>query len=147
MGYWCNIFHPKGLLPEIASWASQFFHPLAVDCALEGGLMADIDQHIPEAISLLFAVQYQDGGIVSRTILKKESGNVTLFAFDSEQELSEHTTPHEALLYVFEGEAQVTIDSTPHKVEAGSIIQLPANVPHAVKAVQRFKMMLVMLHE
>jgi quercetin dioxygenase-like cupin family protein len=120
---------------------------MAVDCALEGGLMADTDRPIPEVVSLLLAVQYQDGGIVSRTILKKVSGNVTLFAFDAGQELSEHTTPHEALLYVFEGQAQVSIDSKPHTVEAGYIIQLPANVPHAVQAVQRFKMMLVMLQE
>ncbi len=109
--------------------------------------MPDTGRHIPEVVSLPLAVQYQDGGIVSRTILKKETGNITLFAFDAGQELSEHTTPHEALLYVFEGEAQVTIDSTPHKVEAGYIIRLPANVPHAVQAVQRFKMMLVMLQE
>ncbi|MEJ2549565.1 MAG: cupin domain-containing protein [Anaerolineales bacterium] len=109
--------------------------------------MADKGRHIPEVISLPHAVQYQDGGIVSRTILKKETGNITLFAFDAGQELSEHTTPHEALLYVFEGQAQVVIDSKSHKVEAGYIVRLPANVPHAVKALQRFKMMLVMLQE
>ena len=96
---------------------------------------------------LASAVQYQDGGIVSRTILQKDSGTITLFAFDAGQELSEHTTPYDALLYVFEGEAQVSIESTKHNLKAGSIIQLPANVSHAVKATQRFKMMLVMLRE
>jgi quercetin dioxygenase-like cupin family protein len=97
-------------------------------------------------LALAHAVQYQDGGIVSRTILKRDSGNITLFAFDSGQALSEHTTPHEALLYVFEGEAQVSIESNKHDLKAGDLIQLPANVPHAVEAIRRFKMMLFMLH-
>ena len=100
-----------------------------------------------ETLSLSLAVQYQDGGIVSRTIINKGSGNLTLFAFDAGQELSEHTTPYEALLYVVEGEAQVSIESRQHKLESGDLIQLPANVPHAVKATQRFKMMLVMFRE
>ncbi len=110
--------------------------------------MADKNPHKPDSVlSLRLAVQYQDGGIVSRTILKRDAGNITLFAFDAGQELSEHTTPHDALLYVFEGEAQVYVESNQHKLESGDLIQLPANVPHAVKAIQRFKMMLVMLHE
>ena len=100
-----------------------------------------------DVLSLSQAIQYQDGGIVSRAIIQKDSGNITLFAFDAGQELSEHTTPYEAFLYVFEGEARVSIESNKHKLEAGDLIQLPANIPHAVKAIQRFKMMLVMMRE
>jgi quercetin dioxygenase-like cupin family protein len=97
-----------------------------------------------EVLALANAIEYQDGGIVSRTILNRDSGNITLFAFDAGQELSEHTTPFEAMLYIFEGEAQISIQSNQHKLKAGHIIQMPANIPHAVKAIQRFKMMLVM---
>jgi quercetin dioxygenase-like cupin family protein len=99
----------------------------------------------PGVLSISQSVQYQDSGIVSRAITQKDSGSITLFAFDAGQELSEHTTPYEAFLYVFEGEAQVSIEGSQDSFVAGELIQLPANIPHAVKAIQRFKMMLVML--
>ena len=101
----------------------------------------------PEVQTLANTVQYQDGGIVSRTILKKEGGNLTLFAFDEGQGLSEHTTPYEALLYLLEGSAQVTIEAKVHQVRAGEALLLPPNVPHAVKATERFKMMLAMFRD
>lgn len=93
------------------------------------------------------AIAYQKDAIVSRILLKKKSGSVTLFAFDRGQELSEHTTAFDALLYVFDGTAEVTIAGEAHVVQSGAIIHLPANRPHAVKALGPFKMMLVMLKE
>ncbi len=97
--------------------------------------------------SVVDLVQYQDHSIVSRTLLKKAKGNVTLFAFDKDEFLSEHTTPHEALLWVLEGEMQVTIGSEEHQLSRGSAVILPPNEPHAVRALTRSKMVLVMIHE
>ena len=90
-------------------------------------------------------VDYQEGAVVSRTLVKKEKGTVTVFAFDRDQALSEHTVPHDALVQVVDGEAEITVGGTPHLVSAGEIIMMPANVPHAVKATDRFKMILTML--
>lgn len=90
-------------------------------------------------------VSYQDGAVVSRIILKRETGNVTLFAFDTGQELSEHTTPYDALVQVVDGEATITIAGRPYLVRAGDMIIMPAHQPHALKAVSRFKMLLTMI--
>jgi quercetin dioxygenase-like cupin family protein len=90
---------------------------------------------------------YQEGAVVSRVLLKKRSGTVTLFAFAAGEGLSEHTTPYEALLYVVDGAAEVTVGGTQHRVEAGQLIALPADVPHAVHAPADFKMLLVMIRE
>ena len=90
-------------------------------------------------------VSYQHGGIVSRQIVKKPTGNITAFAFDAGQELTEHTSPFDALIEVVEGEATVVIAGRPHAVHAGELIILPASVPHAVRAEQRFKMLLTMI--
>jgi quercetin dioxygenase-like cupin family protein len=90
-------------------------------------------------------IDYQDGSIVSRQLAKTPGGSVTVFAFDAGEGLSEHTTPHEALLQVVEGAAQVDIDGAAHRVAAGQIIRLPGGVPHAVQAAERFKMLLVMV--
>jgi quercetin dioxygenase-like cupin family protein len=92
-------------------------------------------------------VDYQEGAIVSRTVLKKPAGNVTLFAFDRGQELSEHTTPHDALLMCVEGSTEVTIQDEQHRLAAGDLILLPASVPHAVRARERFKMLLIMVRD
>lgn len=89
-------------------------------------------------------VSYQDGAVVSRIILKREAGNVTLFAFDAGQELSEHTTPYDALARVVDGEATITITGRPYRLRVGDMIIMPAHQPHAVKAVSRFKMLLTM---
>lgn len=92
-------------------------------------------------------LQYQDGAIVSRVLLKNKGGTVTLFAFDKTEGLSEHTAPFEALVLVVDGEAEVEIAGRAFKVKRDETITLPANVPHAVKAVTRFKMLLTMLRE
>ena len=88
---------------------------------------------------------YQDGSVVSRQVTKADAGNVTLFAFDAGQELSEHTAPFDALVHVLDGEAQVTIAGRPFALRTGDAIVLPAGEPHAVKAVSRFKMLLTMI--
>lgn len=90
-------------------------------------------------------VSYQDGGIVSRQLVKKTTGNITAFAFDAGQELTEHTSPFEALVEAVEGEATIAIAGRPHSVRQGEMIVLPASVPHAVRAETRFKMLLTMI--
>lgn len=89
--------------------------------------------------------EYQDGSIVSRIVSKEPSGNITFFAFDEGQALSEHTAPFNALVQVIDGEAQITIAGEAHRVVAGEMILLPANVPHALDATTRFKMILTMI--
>jgi quercetin dioxygenase-like cupin family protein len=100
-----------------------------------------------EAHTINEMVQYQDGAVVSRTLIKKGAGTVTLFAFDKGEALSEHTAPYEALVLVLDGAAHITIGGEAHHVLAGQTITLPANVPHALRADQPFKMMLVMIRE
>jgi quercetin dioxygenase-like cupin family protein len=90
-------------------------------------------------------VDYQSDAVVSREIVKQKSGSVTLFAFDAGEGLSEHTAPFDALVQVLDGEAEITIAGKLHHVCAGELILMPANRPHALKAVRRFKMMLVMI--
>jgi quercetin dioxygenase-like cupin family protein len=90
-------------------------------------------------------VEYQTGAVVSRVLIKKPSGTVTAFAFDAGEELSEHTSPFDALVLMVEGEAEIQISGTGHRLRAGELLKLPAGQPHAVKAVKRFKMILVML--
>jgi quercetin dioxygenase-like cupin family protein len=88
---------------------------------------------------------YQEGSVVSRQITKAEAGNVTLFAFDAGQELSEHTAPFDALAHILDGGAEISISGRPYTLSAGDAIVMPANEPHAVKAVKRFKMLLTMI--
>jgi quercetin dioxygenase-like cupin family protein len=90
-------------------------------------------------------VSYQDGSVVSREVLRKSSGTVTLFAFDRGQGLSEHTAPFDALILVLDGRAEVTISGTPHFLVEGEVILLPAGEPHALRAPEKFKMMLIMI--
>ena len=90
-------------------------------------------------------VEYQTGSVVSRTLVKKDKGTVTAFAFDAGEALSEHTAPFDALAMVVDGEAEISIAGTPHRVSAGHLLLLPAGKPHAVKATARFKMLLVMI--
>jgi quercetin dioxygenase-like cupin family protein len=98
-----------------------------------------------QALPLLDLVNYQEGSIVSRVILKREKGNVTVFAFDEGQGLSEHTAPFDALVQAIEGEAEVTVAGKPLIVKASEVVLLPAEQPHAVKATTRFKMILTMI--
>ena len=90
-------------------------------------------------------VNYQEGSIVSRTIIDKKAGTLTLFAFSKGQALSEHTAPFDALVYVLDGEADVIISGKKHLVKQGEIIIMPADEPHALNAKQNFKMLLVMI--
>lgn len=90
-------------------------------------------------------IEYQPGGIVSRILLKQPTGSVTAFAFDAGQELSEHTCPYDALLHVVEGTGIITVGGAKHELSAGQMVKLPAHVPHAVRAGERFKMVLTML--
>ncbi len=91
-------------------------------------------------------VNYQEGSVVSRQITKTEAGNVTLFAFDIDQGLSEHTAPFDALVHILEGEADVKISGELFHLKAGDAVIMPAHEPHALKAIQRFKMLLTMIH-
>jgi quercetin dioxygenase-like cupin family protein len=90
---------------------------------------------------------YQEGAVVSRQIVKADAGNVTLFAFDAGQELSEHTAPFDALVHILDGEAEVRLDGVPHALSAGDAIIMPADVPHALKATKKFKMLLTMVRK
>jgi quercetin dioxygenase-like cupin family protein len=98
-----------------------------------------------EILSVAEMVNYQDAAVVSRQITKEEAGNVTLFAFDKDQGLSEHTAPFDALVHVLEGQAQIIISGKPYDLQAGDAIIMPANEPHALKATQKFKMLLTMI--
>ena len=97
------------------------------------------------ALSLSDLVQYQEGAIVSRAVIQKKTGSVTLFAFGQGQQLSEHTVPFDALVCGLDGRGEVTISGRPHELSQGQMIIMPAREPHAVKALEKFKMMLVMI--
>jgi quercetin dioxygenase-like cupin family protein len=103
------------------------------------------DGAITEAKQLAGLVAYQKDAIVSREIVSKETGTITIFAFDDGQGLSEHTAPFDAFVYVPEGRAEITVAGAPHLLTAGDMIIMPAHIPHAVKAVEPFKMLLVMI--
>ncbi len=98
-----------------------------------------------EVSRLTELVDYQEGSVVSRTLVKRKTGTVTLFAFDAGQELSEHTAPFDALVQVIDGEAEITVSGAAARVRAGEMVMLPANEPHAVSAPSRFKMILTMI--
>jgi len=91
------------------------------------------------------SVDYAEGAIVSKTVLKKESGNISLFAFAKGEALSEHTAPFDAMIQVVDGKGEITIGGKPFILESGQTIIMPANIPHAVKAVEKFKMVLTMI--
>jgi quercetin dioxygenase-like cupin family protein len=90
-------------------------------------------------------IDYQEGSVVSRTIIDKNAGTITLFAFDKGQGLSEHTAPYDALVYILDGEAEVTISGKPIRLKEGALTIMPANEPHALSAVTKFKMLLIMI--
>ena len=98
-----------------------------------------------EVIGVEEMLDYQDGSVVSRQIVKNNGGTVTVFAFDEGEGLSEHTTPHEALLLLLDGSATVEIEGEARTVTEGEMVLLPANIPHALKAPERFKMLLTMI--
>jgi len=98
-----------------------------------------------QSIKLIDLVDYQEGSVVSRTIVDKKTGTLTLFAFGEGQGLSEHTAPFDALVYLLDGEAEITISGKTFHLKEGEIIIMPANEPHALKAIKKFKMLLVMI--
>jgi len=98
-----------------------------------------------EVFSFADSVEYSDNAIVSKTIIKKEAGNVSLFSFDKNESLSEHSAPFDALVQVIYGKAEILLGGKPFIVEAGKSIIMPANIPHALRAIERFKMILTMI--
>ena len=106
--------------------------------------MIDITEKAGNLINL---VDYQDGAVVSKEVIKRQKGTVTLFAFDKGQGLSEHTAPFDALIYIADGSAEIIISGKPHSLKAGETIIMPAGKPHSVKAVDKFKMLLIMIRE
>jgi len=98
-----------------------------------------------EALNLADQVEYAEGSVVSRTILEKKVGTLTLFAFDQGQGLSEHSAPFDALVQVLDGEVEITIGGKPIRTGTGQTVLMPANVPHALKAITQFKMLLTMI--
>jgi quercetin dioxygenase-like cupin family protein len=98
-----------------------------------------------EVKNLSDLVQYQDNAVVSTELIKKDAGTVTLFAFDKGQGLSEHTAPYDALVYILDGKAEITISKEPFTLQTGDMIIMPANQPHALKALEKFKMLLIMI--
>jgi len=106
---------------------------------------ADAGKLIAQVNKLDALVNYQEGSIVSRTIIDKKTGTLTLFAFWKGQALSEHTAPFDALVYIVDGEADVFISGNKHRIRQGEMIIMPANEPHALNAEQNFKMLLVMI--
>jgi len=105
----------------------------------------DTERLVAQAIKLVDLADYQDGSVVSRTIISKKAGTVTFFAFDQGQGLSEHTAPFDALIYLLEGEAEVVISGKPIHLRKAEMILMPANQPHSLKAVKKFKMILTMI--
>lgn len=96
-------------------------------------------------VKLVELINYQEGSVVSREIIKKPAGTVTLFAFDRGQGLSEHQTPFEAMVLLLDGEAEITLSGKQHHLNQGEMLVMPARHPHALKAVKRFKMALIMI--
>lgn len=107
--------------------------------------MAENEKTTPKSAKLIDLVDYQTGSVVSREIISKKTGTVTLFAFDQGQGLSEHTAPFDALVQLIEGEADITISGKTLRLKAGEMVIMPANQPHALKAIKRFKMILTMI--
>jgi quercetin dioxygenase-like cupin family protein len=99
----------------------------------------------PGLVNLIDSISYQPGSVVSKQIIKKGAGNVTLFAFDEGEGLTEHTSPYDALVYVLDGESEISISKKPFNLKSGEMIIMPANEPHALKALKKFKMLLVMI--
>lgn len=104
-----------------------------------------MEKLVVQAIRLIDLADYQKGSVVSRTIIDKKTGTVTFFAFDEGQGLSEHTTPFDALVYLLDGEAEIVISGKPLRLKEGEMVIMPANQPHALKAVKKFKMILTMI--
>lgn len=98
-----------------------------------------------KVIALEESIDYTSGGVISKQVTKNKAGNITLFSFDKDQGLTEHTANYDAFVQILDGEAEIRIDGIAHQLVAGDCIIMPANVPHAMKATERFKMLLTMI--
>jgi len=107
--------------------------------------MAETKKPVAKVLRLVDLIDYQNGAVVSREIINKKTGTVTVFAFDQGQGLSEHTTPYDAMVSVLDGEADITISGKTLRLKEGEMVIMPANQPHALKAVGKFKMILTMI--
>ncbi len=105
----------------------------------------DFEKFVSQTVRLVDLVDYQEGAVVSRTIIDKKTGTVTLFAFDEGEGLSEHTAPFDALVYLLDGEAEIDISGKKLRLKEGEMVIMPANQPHSLKAVRKFKMILMMI--
>lgn len=104
-------------------------------------------EFLEKGLLLNKAIEYSKGSVVSKTIIEKKTGTITLFAFDEAQNLSEHTAPFDALVLVIEGEGEIIINKRPHILKSGQMIIMPANISHAVNAKKKFKMLLTMIKD
>ena len=100
---------------------------------------------VGQAVRAIDLAAYQEGSVVSREIINKSAGTVTVFAFDEGQGLSEHTAPYDALVYVLDGEVEISLSGNPLRLKEGEMVILPANQPHALKAISKFKMILTLV--
>jgi len=100
---------------------------------------------VAEKFNMTDMVQYADGSVVSKIVIRNERGNITLFAFDKGEFLSEHTAPFDAIVQILDGDANIVIDGKYYQLQKGESIIMPANVPHAVQAIEKFKMLLTMI--
>ena len=107
------------------------------------GINETLNDNSPK--ELINEINYQDGSVVSKQIIKKPNGNITLFAFDKDESLTEHSSPLEAVVYMLDGEMEIKIGGNPYNVKAGEIIVMPQNIPHGLKATQKSKMILTMI--
>lgn len=105
----------------------------------------DTDKLKAQALKVVDMIGYQEGSVVSREIISKKTSTVTLFAFDKDQGLSEHTAPFDALVHCLDGEVEVTISGKPIRLKEGEMVIMPAHQPHALKALSKFKMLLIMI--
>jgi quercetin dioxygenase-like cupin family protein len=112
---------------------------------IEENIQPDNEKLLASVSQLSALVDYQAGSVVSRTLIDKKAGTVTLFAFTENQGLSEHTAPYDAMVYIINGEADITIAGKTIRLKHGDMTIMPANIPHALKAVSRFKMILIMI--
>ena len=107
----------------------------------------NILKFVKEGLNLNNNIEYQNETVVSKTLINKKAGTITLFAFDKDEGLSEHTAPFDAFVYIISGNAEIKIEGKNFNLSAGEFIILPANKPHALKAVKQFKMLLIMIRE
>ncbi len=107
--------------------------------------MSEHNKENPEILDLESLLAYQEGSVVSRMLMNKKMGTVTLFSFDKGEGLSEHTAPFDAIAYIIDGKAEIIISKKSYILEKGQMITMPANDPHGLKALERFKMMLIMV--